>query len=159
MAFDIDRYLQTPRIPPRTAELRFPELAPLCGPGEEPVFIVRALTGHEIARANEANERLERTRAAIEAMVGAGTVQREAFGDLLLSSEATPEDLAKRIEHAMMGTVSPALNRDAVIRLLDEFPMVIWAITRKIWELTGLGADVGKVPGSTLIPASEPVSH
>lgn len=158
MTFDIDRYLQMPRIPPRTAELRFPELAPLGAPGEEPVFIVRALTGHEIARANEANDRLERTRAAIEAMVGAGTVQREAFGDLLLSSDATPEDLARRIEHTMMGTVSPALNRDAVIRLLGEFPMIIWALSNSILKLTGLGADVGKAQGSGLIPASEPVS-
>ncbi len=158
MAFNLDRYLQTPRLPPRTAELRFAELAPFCEPGDEPVFIVRALTGHEIARANEASDRLERTRAAVEAMVSAGTVRADAFGDLLLSGDAVPEDLAKRIEHAMLGTVAPVLDREAVLRLLAEYPMVIWALTRKIWELTGLGADAGKALGSGAIPASEPVS-
>lgn len=155
MAIDLELYRRT-RLEPRTAELRFPEMALLCAPGNEPVFVVRALTGEEIARANEASDRLARTRAAIEAMIAGGTVRREAFADLLLGGDATPEDLAKRIEHALVGVVDPALDRETVLRLFADFPVCLFALTNKILELTGLGADVGKVLGSGPIPVSEP---
>lgn len=155
--FDAQRFLQT-LFAARTAEVAVPDLRAWFGPDDAPVFIVRGLTGEEVARANEAADRAAKLRAALEALADAGAVRREAVATVLGTGDDVPDDLLKRYEHLIAGSVEPAIDREIALKLFREFPIVGYQLTNKILELTGMGADPGKSPGSGPIPESEPPS-
>ena len=154
--FDARRFTQTP-LAPRTAELAVAELRPFFGPDDPLVWTVRGLTGDEIARANEATDRTAKLRAAMEAMLQAGAARKDAFAALLGTGDDVPDDLIKRYEHLIAGSVNPPCDRELAIKLFAAFPVVAFQLTNKILELTGLGADPGKAPGSGPTPESEPL--
>ena len=156
MSFDPQRFSQAP-LAPRTAEVAVPDLAPWFGPGEKPVWIVRGLTGDDIARASEAADKAAKIRAAVQALLGGGEGRREAFAAILGVGDDVPDDLIKRYEHLMSGSVEPKCDRELAIKLFAAFPVVAFQLTNKILELTGLGADPGKAPGSGPMPESEPL--
>ena len=154
--FDTQRFTQTP-LAPRTASVAVTELTHWFSPDEAPVWIVRGLTGDEIARANEAADRTAKLRAAMEAMLQAGSARKDAFAALLGTSDDVPDDLLKRYEHLIAGSVNPPADRELAIKLFATYPVVAFQLTNKILELTGLGADPGKAPGSGPTPESEPL--
>jgi len=156
MGFDTQRFSAAP-LAPRTAEIAVPDLRPWFGPDENPVWTVRGLTGDDIARANEAADRTAKIRAAIEAMMQAGAARKEAFAAILGAGDDVPDDLVKRYEHLITGSVNPHCDRELAIKLFATFPVVAFQLSNKILELTGLGADAGKAPGSGPIPESEPL--
>lgn len=140
----------------RTASVPVPDLQPWFGDAE-PVWQVRGLTGEEIARANEAPARLARLATAVEALASVqADEQADAIKTLLGVSDAVPDDIAKRIDHLIAGSVEPAIDREIAIRLFQHFPVVAFSLTNKILELTGQGAQPGKAPGSGASPTSEP---
>ena len=154
MPFDAQRF-QHAVFTPRTANVPVPDLRAWFPP-DEPIWTVRGLSGEEIARANEAGSRTEKLRAALEALIQAGAGQREAFATLLGTSDDVPEDLVKRYEHLIAGSVNPTIDREIAIKLFAHYPVVAFQLSNKILELTGMGADPGKAPGSGPIPVSEP---
>ena len=153
--FDFAKFSQAP-LAARTAEVPVPDLAPWFGPDEKPVWIVCGLTGEAISRANAAADRTEKLRAAMEAMLQAGQARKEAFAAILGTGDDVPDDLLKRYEHLIAGSVSPPCDRELAIRLFAHFPVVAYQISNKILELTGLGSIEGKAPGSGPTPESEP---
>ena len=153
--FDAQRFMTAP-LAARTADVPVPDLRAWFG-DDPPVWVVRGLTGEEIARANEATDRSAKLRAAMEAMLSAGAARKEAFAALLGTGDDLPDDLIKRFDHLVAGSVQPPVDREMAIRLFALFPVVAYQLTNKILELTGLGADVGKAPGSGPIPESEPL--
>ncbi len=155
MSFDVQRFSQAP-LSPRQAEVAVPDLAPWFGPDEKPVWTVRGLTGDDIARASEAADKAAKIRAAVESLLAAGEGRREAFAAILGVGDDVPDDLIKRYEHIMAGSVEPKCDRELAIKLFATFPVVAYQLTNKILELTGLGADSGKAPGSGPTPESEP---
>ncbi len=140
----------------RTARVAVPDLQPWFG-DSEPVWQVRGLTGEEIARANEAPSRHASLAAAVDALAFAQADDKaDAIKTLLGVSDAVPEDIAKRIDHLIAGSVEPTIDREVAIRLFQYFPTVAFSLTNTIMVLTGQGAQPGKPPGSGAAPTSEP---
>lgn len=149
MAFDLQRF-RAAALAPRQARMPVPDLAHWFD--GEPAFVVRGLTGEEIARANDANNRIAMYRAAVEALTSAAHSEQADALKAMMGVTDVPEDLAKRFDHLVYGCVDPALSREDAIRLFQFYPVVGYQISNKILELTGLGPDLGKAPRSTDAP-------
>jgi hypothetical protein len=141
----------------REASIAVPELAEWFDKGEEPVWIVRGLTAAELGRASQAaSTRAATLSALVNAMAGEGDKANEIRKAMGLSDEEVPEDVSRRIEMLVAGSVSPKLTqdqRDVVVKLAESFPTTFYALTNKITNLTGQGAELGKRKPSGKTPA------
>jgi hypothetical protein len=144
---DLDKFLNATLVP-RQAEVEVPELAGvLFGPDEAALWTVRGLTSNEIAHANAAAERADSLKALVTAMAGEGdkaTAIRNAMG--LGDGEVHPS-VSRGIELLTAGSVTPTLGqdkRDVAVKLSEAYPALFYRLTRKIDELSGLGAELGK---------------
>jgi hypothetical protein len=146
MSFDLERFRGL-SLSPRQASVPVPDLASLFADGAEPVWTVRGLTGEEIARCNEASARHATITAAVQALANSAAAKSDtvdALQTLIGYGTDVPEDLAKRFDHLTFGSVDPAIDRAAAVKLFASFPIVAYTLTNKILELTGLGPDLGK---------------
>jgi len=146
MTFDLERFRGT-ALAPRQATVSVSDLAFFFAEGAEPVWIVRGLTGEEIARCNEANTRHATIAATVQALANSAAAQAdtvEAMQALIGFGTDVPEDLAKRFDHLTYGSVEPRIDRALAVKLFASFPIVAYQLSNKILELTGLGPDVGK---------------
>lgn len=141
---------------PATAKIELPSLAPWNG-GKPLTVTVRGLTGQEFARAKEAAAKNENLTKLFEALAGgAGKEKAKAMMESMGVGDGIPEDLAKRIEMAAMGIVSPAVDLEFCLRLATVFPVDLYNLSNKILELTGAGHTVsGKPAPSTETATSE----
>jgi hypothetical protein len=141
----------------REASIPVPELAEWFGKDEDPVWIVRGLTAAELGRAKQsASTRAETLRALIAAMAGEGDKSSEIRKAMGLSDEEVPEDVSRRIEMLVSGSVNPKLGpdqRDVAVKLAEAFPTTFYNLTNHITNLTGQGAEPGKRKPSGKIPA------
>ncbi|HHB11934.1 MAG TPA: hypothetical protein ENK62_01885 [Chromatiales bacterium] len=154
MGFDSRKFLNT-EFRPRTEEVRVPDLAPFFD--GEPVWVVRGLTGHELARVNAAAEAARSMEALAEALAAQAPAEKaEALKQLLGLGEDTPEDLARRIEMLRLGSVEPECDRELAVKLADAYPVEFYQLTNAISRLTGMGKLPGEPSGSGATPASEP---
>jgi len=145
MTFDLERF-RGASLAPRQATVPVPDLAAFFADGE-PVWIVRGLTGEEIARCNESNARHATIAAAVQALANSAAAKAEtvdALQSLLGYGTDVPEDLAKRFDHLTFCSVSPVIDRALAVKLFATYPIVAYTLTNKILELTGMGPDVGK---------------
>ena len=53
MAFDEKKFMNT-KFTPRERDVKVPDMKDFFEPNEKPIFRVRGLTGHELARVHEA---------------------------------------------------------------------------------------------------------
>lgn len=158
MSFDLNRFRQA-ALAPRQASVPVPDLRYFFSEGEEPVWIVRGLTGEEIARANESNQRSGLIAAAVQALANAASAKSdrvESLQTLIGYGTDVPIDLAKRFDHLTWCSVDPVIDRDMAVRLFASYPIVAYQLTNRILELTGEGPDVGKSPPSTATPELSP---
>jgi hypothetical protein len=149
MPFDTALFARS-ELPPRTADVPVPALSVFFSEGEAPVWRVRGLTATELHKALEAGKRqgaVDSVARAIAANADQVATIRRALG---LSSD-TPGDIAKRLEMMVMGSVAPVVDLPTAVKLAGAFPVEFMQITNEITELTGKGADLGKV-----IAASQP---
>ncbi len=149
--FDLNRFRSECRsLAPRQARVPVPDLAGWFPDGAEPVWVVRGLVGAEIARANDAASRTRLFAATVDALASAAhSDQADALKRLMGADGEPPEDLAKRFDHLLFGSVEPAIAREDAVWLFATYPVVAYQITNKILELTGLGPDLGKARNST----------
>lgn len=146
MTFDLERF-RGASLAPRQATIPVPDLASFFGEGAEPVWIVRGLTGEEIARCNESNARYAMIAAAVQALANSAAAKADtvdALQSLIGYGTDVPDDLAKRFDHLTFGSVQPTIDRALAVKLFAAYPIVAYTLTNKILELTGLGPDVGK---------------
>lgn len=146
MSFDLERF-RGAFLAPRQATVPVPDLSAFFGDEAEPVWVVRGLTGEEIARANESNARHAMIAAAVQTLANSAAANADtvdALQSLLGYGTDVPEDLAKRFDHLTFGSVQPAIDRALAVKLFAAYPIVAYTLTNKILELTGLGPDVGK---------------
>jgi len=117
----------------------------------EPDWIVRGLSGEEMARAQESATKSKNLVAIVEAI--SSNVKKEkvdALKDLLGTNDSVPVELAKRMEMLVYGSVEPVTDLSLAVKLAQSFPVEFMQLTTKILELTGLGSvDVGKLKPST----------
>jgi len=156
--FDAKKFLKT-KWTPRTEEVPVPDLAAFFPDGAKAAWKVRGLTGHELGRSNEAAERNRNVAAILEGLAsGAAKEQTEAVKELLGVGGSTPQDIAKRLEHLVLGSVDPPCTPDLAIRLCETFPVEFFQLTNRIVQLTGQGQLPGKQPPSGETPKSAPAS-
>lgn len=161
MEFDSERFLRE-RFRPRERAVPVPDLAPWfrdLPEGEVPVWRVRGLEGAELARVREAPGRAKTLEALARALAREGTAERaEALREALGLGGETPDDLARRIEMLMAGSVAPRCDRQLAQRLARVRPVEFYTLTDEITRLTGEGAEPGESSGSGGTPPSEPPS-
>lgn len=150
MPFDVNKFNNSP-LEKRTDNLEVPELKEFFDDDENPVWIVRALSGSEIARAQESGDRSKMIGTIVDAM-SAGTAKdkQEAVKKIFGVGDDVPDEIAKRIQHLMYGSVSPVIDRTASVRIFEFYPINGFQLTNRILELTGEGAELGKRGGSTV---------
>lgn len=153
---DLDKFLNATLVP-RQAEVEVPELAGvLFGEGERTVWTVRGLSSSEIAHANAAGERLDAMKAMVTAMLGDGDKAAAIREAMNLDTDGTHPSVSRGIELLTVGSVNPLLGadkRDVAVKLAEGFPVVFYRLMRKIDELSGLGAEMGKRKRSGPTPA------
>lgn len=156
MAFDTKKFLKT-KFAPREESIPVPDLKEFFGEGEKPAWKVRGLTGQELGRANEAAARNKNISAILEGLASAqGKEMGESIRKLVNAGNETPQDIAKRIELFMIGSVEPKADLDLALHFCTAFPIEFFQITNKILELTGKGHVPGKPKGSGATTKSEP---
>jgi hypothetical protein len=123
----------------------------------EPVWVVRGLTGEELARVNEAAETARNLAAIAEGLVSPGERAKiSAMRELLGLTDKVPVDLVKRIEMLLLASVAPAVDRPFAVKLADAYPIEFYTLTGEILKLTGQGKQPGKPKGSGATRPSEP---
>ncbi|TFH84818.1 hypothetical protein EQG41_20455 [Billgrantia azerbaijanica] len=147
MEFDIQKFTST-SFDARTQDVPVPDLAAFfknVPEGEKPTWRVRGLTGVELAKTNEAQSRNRSRTAIAEGLLsGVNDQVSEAVRELLGSGSSVPDDLAKRIEMLVLGSVAPECNHQLAVKLAEAYPVEFYQLTSEITRLTGLGAEPGK---------------
>jgi hypothetical protein len=158
MAFDAAKFSRL-SLSPRTARVHLPALAGFFEKGEKPEFEVRGLEGVELSRCHDA-VRTNRDIAELAGQILAGdsadkvTAIREAMG----IGERVPDEIAKRVEMLVIGSVEPKLDREAALKLCKALPIEFYQLTNEITRLTGEGARLGESTGSGASrPSKQPV--
>ncbi len=149
--FNVDRFLaaryeaRTERVPAAYLEDFFPE-------GEDPVIVIRGLTGAELNKSLEAGTR----RKAVDAVAQAIATRKEeiaAVRQALGLAADTPPDLARRIEMLVCGSVSPTISHAAAAKIAEWHPTEFYDLTNRITNLTAAGGSRGKQrPSSKATP-------
>jgi hypothetical protein len=144
MSFDKKIFMKT-KFEPRVEPVPVPDLKEFFAAGEDPVWSVRGLTGHELGQVNEAKERNENIGAILEAIVSESSKEKaEAVKALIGLNDKTPGDIVQRIAMLKIGSVEPECDEELAVRLCTHFPGVFVPLTNKIRNLTGQGSTVKK---------------
>jgi hypothetical protein len=153
MPFDANRFEQA-EFKPRTKRVPVPGLAAFFS-DSEPMWEVRGLTSSELHRAAEAKQRQATLQTVVEALASSGEKATELRKALGLDGKTTPGEIAKRQQMLTMGSVCPAIDEAAAVKLSEAFPIEFLQLTNEITELTGQGFDLVKpAAASPQTPAS-----
>lgn len=148
MSFNIDRF-NAAEWTPRKRGVSLPALEAFFEPGENgevaAEWVVRGLTGNELAKTHKAAESRANAGAIIEAL-SAGT-KSEKILEIQRSLGYTDDveaEIAKRLEMLVLGSVDPVISLDVAVKLAKHRPVEFYHLTNTITELTGLGSDIKK---------------
>lgn len=132
------------KFAPRTSDVPVPGLKDWFE--GDPVWKVRGLSGNDLGRCNELAARNRKTIGDIvKALIkNQGNETGSAIQDLVGLSDDVPQDVARRIEYLISGSVDPDCPLDRAVQLNLAYPVEFRIITEKIFELTGLGHTPGK---------------
>jgi len=160
MAFNTQKFKKQ-KYTPRTATVPVPDLADFFEPNDTPEFIVRGLTGPELASVHESADKHRNIMGIIEGLLSSvSTDQVEALRKNLGITEDVPREIAKRLEMLKIASVSPVVDLEFAVKLADTFPIEFYNLTSKITELTGLGqSPLGKSKPSGKTQTLEPHLH
>ena len=154
MGFDLERFRSAALVPCQE-RVPVPDLKSWFGEGDDPIWIVRGLTGEEFMRAQEAANRYDLVLSAARALASAGSLasdREEHLKRLIGFGSQVPAEMAKGLDALVFGSVDPVIDRDGAVRLYAAFPIVAWHLVQKILALTGMGAEPGKSSISTEPP-------
>jgi len=155
MSFDLEQFRRA-SLSARTADVKVPELAAWFADGSEPVFKVRGLTGEEFYAVREAVGKMKDLQSiASRLLSGQGEAIAEAIEEHF---GGVPEELARRVEIVVSGTVEPKLDRQMALKLFKYFATSAHFIADAILRATGEGAVSGEPKGCGEIPASDTTS-
>jgi hypothetical protein len=132
------------KFSPRTTDVPVPGLSEwFDGPA---VWKVRGLSGNELGRCNELAEKNRKNIADIvKALVANnGGETADAIQGLVSLSDDVPQDVARRIEYLIAGSVDPDCPLDRAVLLNQAFPIEFRIISEEIFKLTGQGHVPGK---------------
>jgi len=142
--FNSKGFLQTQFIP-REENVPVPDMKEFFPEGGETIWKVRGLTGVELARANEAAERNKNISAILEGLVAQNKQEKvDSVKQLIGIDEKVPNDIAKRVELCIMGSIEPKADTELALKICTAFPVEFFEITNRITILTGRGHVPGK---------------
>jgi hypothetical protein len=154
MPFDSKRFLKTQFIP-REDTVPVPDMKVFFPEGEEPVWKVRGLNGVEMARANEAADRNRNISVILEGLISRSKQEKiDSVKQLIGIDEKVPNDIAKRVELFILGSVEPKADTELALKVCTAFPIEFFEITNRITILTGRGHVPGKPKPSGKTPKS-----
>lgn len=144
MGFDFDKFDSAQFTFP-TKDVPVPELKDFFSAEEKQVWVMRSLTGRELAIVNEAVETVNRTKAIIKAISSQTNegITKGISEFINKDEETTPEDLARRLKMLELASVPPCPEHVAV-KLAAFKPTIFFRLTNEIIRLTGEGAELGK---------------
>ena len=149
MAFNSKAFMKQ-QFEARTEDVRVLELDAWFDEESDPVFTVRGLTFEELAKADAA---ADNSKAMLNLVASLQTKDGDAIGEGIKDAfgvgKETPANMIKRINHLVMGSVSPEIDEEFAVKLANTFPVEFTQLTNKIVELTGKGYQPGKQKGST----------
>jgi len=124
----------------REKEIDVPELKEFYDGRKKPIWIVRGLTGIELAEVRDAvtrNQNFERLVQKMTSNLSRDKVEAvtTAFG----MGDDLPDDYVRRLKILGLGSVDPKLPHDQVVKLADTFPVTFSRLTDEIMILTGVG--------------------
>ena len=156
MGFNAKGFMNQP-FDARTEDVIVAELASWFDKDEKPVFTVRGLTFEELNKADNAadnSKAMLNLVATLQTKDGAAIAEgvKDAFG----IGKDTPANMIKRINHLVMGSVSPTIDEELAVKLASTYPIEFTQISNKIIELTGKGFMPGKPKGSTRSRTQKP---
>jgi len=79
----------------------------------------------------------------------------DAIRESLGMTDETPDDIARRIAMLRYGSVDPECSQEMAVKVAKSFVIVLYSLTNKIMELTGLGSTLGESNASTQTSESE----
>lgn len=153
MGFDQKKFMKR-KYSDRTGEVNLPALSEYFDEGEKPVFVVRALEGEELARAQEAAARNNRIEGVIEGLVSDKRAQITDSIKELLGVVGVPGNTAKALEMVVAGSVEPEIDLEFALKLCKNHPVEFLMLNQEITRLTGQGRLPGKLKSSGETPAS-----
>lgn len=154
MAFNKKGFMKA-KFQSRTEDIDVPEMKMFFEDGDNPVWKVRGLTGVEIGQSNEASEKNKNMAAIIDGLVSDKSEDKSNSIKKLVGINQTPDDIAKRIEMLIMGSIDPVVDLEFALRVCENYPIEFFQITNAITRLTGKGRIVGKLKSSGVTPTSE----
>jgi hypothetical protein len=144
MPFDVKQF-KTSQFVNREGTIKVPDLAPFFQEGEDPVWKVRGLTGHELGRVNEASERYKNITAILTGLISSGATDKvESIKKLVGLGDDTPADIVKRLDMLVVASVDPEVDEELAIKICENYPIEFFTITNEITNLTGQGRVLGK---------------
>ena len=156
MPFNADKFLSA-KLNAREEDVPVPDLKAWFDAKETPVWRVRGLTGAEMARVLEAVSRNKNRAAIAEGLMSDDDrKQIEALRAMLGVGDNVPDDIAKRLEQLVLGSVEPKCDQQLAVRLCESFAIEFYQLTNKITALTGMGYELGKPKHSTKTTKSAP---
>lgn len=138
-----ERAFMRAKFQSRTAEVPVPGLAPFFNGDAPPVWVVRNLTGDELAKSMESSVRQKSIDTVIKALSNQ-SAQIDAIRAALGIGDDVSVELAKRLEQLVIASVEPVIDKPLAVKLAENYPVEFYQLTNKIVELTGLGADLKK---------------
>ncbi|MGB5217111.1 MAG: hypothetical protein WBN66_02315 [Smithella sp.] len=149
MAFDLKAF-EKAEFKERVAEVSVPDLACFFGDGEPAVWKVRNLTAPELAKAEMSAKTEERLKKVMEGMLSTSAKDQAEAAKIAIgiSDELEPEFI-KQLTKLVLASVEPKITRQIAVKLANVAPNTFYTLVAKINELSGKGADLGKLPAST----------
>lgn len=154
--FDTKTFLKE-KFESRVVEVDVLDLQPWFG-DSKPVWKVRGLDGDELGRINEAVERNRNIAKVLEGLVSPDQLEKvKSLRELIGIGDKTPDDIVKRLELLVVGSVDPVCDLDLAVKLKNVFPIEFMQLTNEILKATGKGHVPGKLQGSGETSPSEPL--
>ncbi len=147
--FDAKRFMAANFVA-REEDVPVPDMREFFGADEKAVWRVRGLSGQELGVANQSAERNRNIDAVLEGIVSAVSAKKaEAVHRLIGGREDVPDDVAKRLEMFVWGSVAPEADIEMAVKICRVYPIEFYTITNAISRLTGMGFDTKKKPESS----------
>ena len=143
MGFDLEK-LRKATFTDRTGKVPVPDLAgEWFKKGDTPEFIVRGLSGMEMASVNDAVLRNRNLKEMLDGVSAFSSETAEYIKAKLFVDGKMPDKAAKEIEVMKIGSVSPDFEHIDAVNFYVNYPVESTDTINKIWSLTGKG----RLPG------------
>jgi len=143
MGFDTTKFMGT-KFRQREEQVDVPDLE-MFFPKDEPAkWVVRGMTGNELAECNIAVERNKNIKAILEGVASNRPDKIKEAISQISGGDNVPDDIVKRVTMLTLGSVDPKIDESTAVQLCAVYPVEFYNLTTAILRLTGLGQEPGK---------------